>query len=362
MTLPSIHELNDDEGWVRILAGPSVGLFVVYSPSAEAHVARLFPGVRAENRWRINREPHLEDFSRFERQPECLPELVVGIGGGRALDAAKVVAHWGRGYRTVGELQRVLQAGGRLGMPDRARLILAPSVASSGSESSKGAIITADSMKSGLRGDSLQPDGVIHDTRLWAGMQSARRRHYAFDVFAHLLETTVSLRRTPVAVAHATTGAGELRHWLVGSDDSPEAYRAAMRAAYHAGVCLANSGTCLPHRIQYVLGPATGTNHVEGIWMLSPAWVERVVTAVPERAQEVACLLDGEKWGQATLAGLVHAIHARTGHGVRREYFRCTRAQAMTLARRVSGDLSADPAYVDLSTIEQLLLPFIHDR
>lgn len=353
---PILREAGSDGDWAEFMDASPAAVFVVHTPSATAHVARIFPGTPETARWCIREEPRAEDFSRLERAGDFRPGLVVGIGGGRALDAAKVVAHWGHGYGSVEELRRVLQGGGRIGGTGRARLLLAPTLASSGSESSKGAIVTLGNCKTGLRGDSLQADWVIHDPRLWAGLPAEARRHYAFDVFAHLLETTVSRRRTPLAAEHAAEGGAHFRRWLeVGEDASPAAYRPAMLAAFHAGVCLGASSTCLPHRVQYVVGPATGTGHVEGIWMLAAPWLGLLARAAPERLEEAGVILAGRALPRGGLTEMFRLIHSRSGQGVRADRFRLSAESVPTLAGRVSGDLAADPCHEDGSTIENLL-------
>lgn len=362
MTRIAIREVTGDRDWHALgeefgAGKAAAGLAVVCTPSAEGHVRRLFPQLAPRQIWAVTREPQWEDFRRFEGG-DFQPSLVLGIGGGRALDAAKIVAHWGRGLRTADDLRQVLEAGGRPSAATRAPLLLAPTLASSGSESSKGAIVGVGLSKIGFRGDTVQADAVVHDARLWAGTSAGMRRHFAFDVFGHLVETTVSSRCTPATVEQAREGSAHLLHWLLerGGDDA--CYGDAMRAAFHAGLCLATAGTCLPHRLQYVVGPHTDTGHVDGIWMLSPSWIEGIEQRAAARAAEVAGLLGAAKHGHATLGSLFRAVHGLAGHAVPRDRFRWTRAEAELLAGRVTGDLAADPSYVDSRTLLNLLLPF----
>ena len=48
---------------------------------------------------------------------------------------------------------------------------------------------------------------------------------------------------------------------------------------------LANSSTCLPHRLQYSVGAITNTKHVDGVALFYPAWINRL-----EQANSVALL------------------------------------------------------------------------
>ena len=42
------------------------------------------------------------------------------------------------------------------------------------------------------------------------------------------------------------------------------------------GVNLAYSTTCLPHRMQYILGPYTNSRHAEGIISLYKGWIRQI--------------------------------------------------------------------------------------
>ncbi|MBX3739274.1 MAG: iron-containing alcohol dehydrogenase [Candidatus Didemnitutus sp.] len=325
----------------------------------EAHVQRIFPRVPSHSRLRLVREPHVEDFAGLGDAARKA-EVVVGVGGGRALDAAKVVAHWGRAFHTASELGALLAAGGRVTADARARMVMAPSIASSGSESSRGAIITVGAQKMGLRGPSVEPDDVVHDPTLWTSLPTASRAHFAFDVFAHFAETTASKRCAVETLAHAREGMGEFWSWWRDGGRELVSYGAAMRAAFHAGRCLATSSTCLPHRVQYVLGPATDTTHVEGIWALFPGWFDLLIETSPSAAGKVAKMLnptmrpDATEFARVTLPS-VHGLAAPSRR------IEIAQEDVFSLSAQVTGDLAADPAFVGPSSVERLLRSLSHD-
>lgn len=358
---PEITTVGSDEAWLalaRTSAAEAGGTVIVHTASAAPLVERCLVGLPAVQRWQIAREPACEDFARFDAIGGFRPGLVIGVGGGRALDAAKVVAHWGRAFADSQGLRALLAAGGRPSTEDRARLLLAPTIASSGSESSRGAIVTLGPTKTGLRGPSLQPDLVIHDPRLWASLDRDMAMHFVFDVFSHLAETVMSLRRQPATEGFAAEGADRLFRWLFTQQAAPSAYAEAMHAAYLAGLCLASSGTCLPHRLQYVIGPATGTGHVEGVWMLSPRWMSVLQRRCPARLEEMAAILQLRRHGFGGVPEIFTRIHGPCGATVRRDRFAWTPADVDRLVDLASGDLAADPGFEGRETLVELLQPF----
>lgn len=329
-------------------------LLVVHTPSASAYVEENFRWAGGSGRLVIASEPAAADFARLETLAAA-PSLVIGIGGGKALDAAKAAAYWGTAFASSRELGQLLAADGKIDVTRGAGLVLAPSIASSGSESSRAAIVSVDGRKTGLRGAGLTADTVVHDSRLWTSLTEPVAWHYAFDILAHLLETTVSLRRSAVSIDYAREGFARLGHWLFRQDGSLAEYQEAMDAAYFAGACLATSSTCLPHRIQYVIGPATDTSHVEGIWYLSPGWLEAAARKCPDRLADAAAMLRPTSFGLAGLREAFSSIHERARSLVRQERFKDLPGAANRLARDVNGDVSADPIYDGAPTIEALI-------
>lgn len=360
MKRPQLHTADSDGQWAEILRqrmSPGGTLHVVCTPSMEGWARRFCAGLSVKYFWSVKREPMVSDFSWLEQVGPA--DLVVGIGGGKALDAAKVVAYWGVAYDSVSGLRSVLDSGKRLDDGRRAGLVLAPSIASSGSETSVGAIIGVDGIKTGLRGSALAPDLVVHDARLWAGLPDDVRRHYAFDVFAHFVETTISLRRSPVTAACAAAGGPLLLKWYADAA-SADSYGDIMRAAFEAGLCLASSSTCLPHRIQYVIGPSNDTGHVEGVFVLFRPWLESIRAATPARLHDAFEIITGRALSEREIDELCLTLHARSAVGVRRDRFRWTAATADLMAARVRGDLNADPGYVDAGSVGRLISAISH--
>ena len=333
---------------------PATGVVIVHTPSALKYVEDNFDWAVDRTLIEIAHEPSATDFSLLDRMTSA-PSLVVGVGGGKALDAAKVVAQFRQSFSTAHQLIEMLISSRKIESPRTNRLILAPSLASSGSEASQAAIVSVGDRKLGLRSPSLLPDAVAYDSRLWANLPEAVATHYAFDVFAHLVETTISLRRSEQTKIYAAEGFARLGRWYFRGDASFAHYQDAMDAAFCAGICLATSSTCLPHRIQYVIGPATQTSHVEGISYLWENWFPLLEISCPDRLQEAEQILSPECFGKKSLHEVFTMIHQRSNTVERIHRFDSLRASADLLAAKVSGDLAADPTYAGIQTIIKLI-------
>lgn len=88
-------------------------------------------------------------------------DMIVGFGGGSAIDAAKAVAV---GISTDNNIEKYLFEGMTPG-EETLPIIAIPTTAGTGSELSKGAIISSveDKIKTGIRGENILPEIAIVD-------------------------------------------------------------------------------------------------------------------------------------------------------------------------------------------------------
>lgn len=127
------------------------------------------------------------------RRRSC--QVVVGLGGGSALDAAKALGV-AADYESVREI-----IGVTLPPSPRAVPVLAvPTTAGSGAEVTRGAIVTdvVRHFKSGIRGDDVFPRVAIIDPSLVATMPPAVAAETGFDALTHAIETYVARKASPL--------------------------------------------------------------------------------------------------------------------------------------------------------------------
>jgi alcohol dehydrogenase class IV len=207
-------------------------------------------------------------------------DIVVALGGGSVIDTAKAIAAAAGSKHAIYELFRDPEAS----KDDSAtlKIVAIPTTAGSGSELSKGAILTDtdNNVKGGLRGEHIIPALAIVDPELTLTMPPALTAETGFDVFTHAIETLLSKASTPLTrmfsiKAIECCGKYLLRCYREGGDLAAreEMSFASMLMGYN----LANSSTCLPHRMQYPLSVRYGLSHGVGLAALYPAWLSRVI-------------------------------------------------------------------------------------
>lgn len=275
-------------------------------------------------------------------------DVIVAVGGGSVLDLAKAAA-----LRPSRERLAELLLGERVERPDLP-VVAVPTTAGSGAEVSHGAIVLdrAARRKRGVRGPGVAAREAVVDPELMASAPSSVVAGSGFDAIAHAVETAASRAASPMALDLAGIA---LRHLL---DAVPRAAAAAPEArdvgpaAYAAmlmGINLANSTTCLPHRLQYPLGAATGTGHAVGVAALTPAWLRRTAAGAPAhlaRLARRAGLADRSASDEAAAAALEAAILAHldaTGMRIRLRDLGVMARDVPRLVESVEGTLHNDP-------------------
>jgi alcohol dehydrogenase class IV len=237
-------------------------------------------GVRA-TLFTVAGEPTVDDAragTAAARAAGC--DLVIGLGGGSALDAAKAIAALlGNG----GDPLDYLEVVGR-GQPlTRASipLIAIPTTAGTGSEVTKNAVLAspAHGVKASLRSPLMLPRMALVDPELLMGLPAAVLASSGIDALSQLIEPFISTRATPLTDELAREGirlsAGALRRAhaaaRVGSELAPADREALARASLFGGLCLANAGLGAVHGFAAPLGGMFSAPHGAVCAALLPA-------------------------------------------------------------------------------------------
>lgn len=179
--------------------------------------------------------------------------IVIGVGGGSALDVAKQAAVVGAG---VGGVEPYLLCANPL--PGRRPIVAVPTTSGTGAEVTRTCIVADRSgRKSWTWGDELLPDLVVLDPTAAATMPHAVTVGTGLDAFVHAIEACSGQRRNSVAAASAQRALTLVLTHLprVAADGANLGSRQAMQeAAYLAGVAIDNCGTGVAHSIGHALG------------------------------------------------------------------------------------------------------------
>jgi alcohol dehydrogenase len=181
--------------------------------------------------------------------------VIVAIGGGSAMDAAKAIALCAANDRPVWELEY----DGPSLVPGRP-IVAVPTTAGTGSEAHPFAVITHDEIgrKDYIGHPSLLPVTTILDPALTVGLPPAVTAATGVDAMTHSLESLLSRNGNPFAEAMALGVIRTVSEWLpraVADGTDLEARSQLLLAAHLAGVGQASgTGVGLVHALGHALG------------------------------------------------------------------------------------------------------------
>jgi alcohol dehydrogenase class IV len=187
-------------------------------------------------------------------------EVVVGIGGGSVLDAAKAIA----GLLRVGDSVTDYLEGvgtGRVYQGPAVPFIAVPTTAGTGSEATRNAVLSvqgADGFKKSFRDEQLVPEYALVDPALLAACPPELIAANGMDALTQLIESYVSLRANAFTDALARSGIEAARDGLLDwYERGAAAHDARSRMAYAAlisGITLAQTGLGSVHGLASPLG------------------------------------------------------------------------------------------------------------
>jgi len=198
------------------------------------------------------------------------PDLLVAVGGGSVLDAAKAMRlFYEHPQLTLRELALpFLDARKRVAeypRPDhRVKLVAVPTTAGTGSEVSPASVITCGDRKVTLVDYSLVPEVAIVDPVLTVTMPPDVTADTGVDALTHALEAAVSIFASPYTDAFCVQAARLIfdalpRAWSDGSD--LDARTAMANAATMAGLAFSNAFVGVNHALAHAAGARFGIPH-----------------------------------------------------------------------------------------------------
>lgn len=181
-------------------------------------------------------------------------ELVLSIGGGSALDTAKLVAYLARTPDRLDDIYGVGLAKGK-----RLPLLLVPTTAGTGSEVTPIAIVTTPTTeKKGVVSPVLIPDWAILDPELTLGLPTHVTAATGIDAMVHAIEAyTSKVKKNPMSdqlarQALALLSANVRRVCENGKD--LEARSEMLLGSMLAGMAFANAPVAAVHALAYPIG------------------------------------------------------------------------------------------------------------
>ena len=215
-------------------------------------------------------------------------QVVVGLGGGSALDTAKMIAAMAVADRPVEDYRLAATP-----LPERrVRMICIPTTAGTGSETTAVSVLSSpDHAKYWYWGDALKPDFVILDPVLSVGLPAPLTAATGVDALVHAMEAATNRGANPgndvyafaairLAVGHLPTA--------VSDPGNLDARTRMLLAASSAGVAIDNAGTALAHNVGHALGSLMPIHHGRAVAIGMSATLPWVIEGNREAFARVA--------------------------------------------------------------------------
>jgi alcohol dehydrogenase class IV len=222
--------------------------------------------------------------------------MVVGLGGGSALDIAKLAAAIAPAAAEPAEHYALaLNPLPRGGLPR----ILVPTTAGTGSEVTRTSVITSqDGRKLWAWGDALRADLAILDPTLTVALPETLTAATGIDAVVHAIEACTVRRGNPMSdayglhairlVAGNAGGAASALTRALAEPGDLDARGELMIAAALAGIAFDATGTAIAHAMGHALGVLGGVHHGHAVGLCLNAALAWNAEAAPARHAAVA--------------------------------------------------------------------------
>lgn len=219
------------------------------------------------------------------------PSAVIGLGGGSALDVAKlatVLASANQGPEYYALTANPL--------PSKAtNIVMLPTTAGTGAEVTRMAVFTnSQNQKVWAWGHELAADLVILDPELTLSLPDALTAATALDAMVHAIEACIVKKSHPLVQSFALhairLGVQHLEKAIEHPNDL-DARGKLLIASTLAGMALDGAGAGLAHSIGHALGTIAGIHHGRAVALALDVIFEKNVTTAVDAHAEIATAL-----------------------------------------------------------------------
>jgi alcohol dehydrogenase len=209
------------------------------------------------------------------------PDAVIGLGGGSAMDMAKLLC----AYADHGD-DEALQAAIRAGAVGATRptLILVPTTSGSGSEATHFAVVYIGDEKFSVAGELLRADAVVLDPSLTVSASAYQRATSGIDAVCQGIESLWAAGATAESREHANAALDALLPAIEAftNDPTPAAASAMAVGSHRAGRAIDISRTTAAHALSYAITKRYGVSHGHAVALTLGHFVEAHAVAPPE--------------------------------------------------------------------------------
>jgi alcohol dehydrogenase class IV len=240
-------------------------------------------------------EPELstvEQGASLAKKESC--ELVIGFGGGSALDAAKAIAAMLANDGTLLDYVEIIGRGKALTKPS-APFIAIPTTAGTGSEVTRNSVLSSPEhkLKVSLRSPLMLARVAIVDSELTLDLPPALTASTGLDALTQLIEPFVCSRANPMTDGLCVEGirrAGRSLRAVFADGKNKSAREDMAVASLFGGLALANAGLGAVHGFAGPVGGSFPAPHGAICAALLPRVVAANLRALRQRAPDSAAL------------------------------------------------------------------------
>jgi alcohol dehydrogenase class IV len=264
----------------------------------------------------VGGEPTVEDIAKgVEEAKRKNVTLVIGIGGGSAIDAGKAISGLATNTGDIYDYLEVIGRGNPLTKSGLACVAI-PTTAGTGAEVTKNSVIASleHKVKVSLRSPFLLPRIALVDPELTYSLPAKVTIATGLDALTQLIEPLVSTRANPVTDGLCREGIPRVARSLpaVVQNGKDFAAREEMSlASLFGGLALANAGLGAVHGFAGPIGGMFNAPHGLVCGILLPFVVDANIKALRSRTPNSIALGRYDEIGQLLTAS--HQAHAADG-------------------------------------------------
>ena len=292
----------------------------------------------------VKPEPDIPNLNALLAAAEAVqPELVIGFGGGSAMDLAKLVAVLPSSGQTIHDVvgpEKVARRAVRA-------LVQVPTTSGTGSEAGTRALVTdpATENKLAVQSRHMLADFAVVDPDLTTTVPAAVTAATGVDALAHCTEAFTSRKAQPLIDLYALEGIRLVGRYLaraVADGADREARAGLSLASLYGGFCLGPVNTTAGHAIAYPLGTRHHIPHGLACALIFPHTLAWNAPSVPEKTGAVLQALGVDAHAFCAALGIDMRLSA---HGVAENDIAVMAADAHAIRRLLDNnprDITAD--------------------
>ena len=189
-------------------------------------------------------------ISGCEKLKQSNSDLIIAIGGGRIIDAAKLISVTALSKENYENVIRGKEIIKNKFLP----LLVMPTTAGTGSEATSFSVVYLGKKKFSVASENLLPEYVIADTSLVQEMPNYLKACTLFDAFSQAIESFWSVNATDMSRKYARRAIELINMNLKGYlNNESKNTKNMVEAAYYSGKAINISKTTLPHALSYFL-------------------------------------------------------------------------------------------------------------